>query len=220
MPRSRQSLSTFKLSYLQNLSAWPWKVQLLRLSEEALPKREALCWWRRPSFGKSRDKFRSVGWIPHKYQRAFANFQFLFRAKRLLLLRFPPAAVFVSDCEDGWRGQQWCGTLWTSWPALRLQKRKLQAAHRMMEAGAGMEGKSRRKLDFEDCLRWLGVDWGDPTNSISFSNSPNAPPHMSELSILQAAKLFKTEMFGGNVWRKSCLPKTIRYSKQSTKITK
>ena len=26
-------------------------------------------------------------------------------------------------------------------------------AVQMMEAGAGMEGKSRRKLDFEDCLR-------------------------------------------------------------------
>ena len=140
------------------------------VESEALPKRRSRCWCRLGlSFGKSRDKFRSVGWIPHKYQRAFANFQFLFRAKRLpLLLRF---SLFQIGRMA--RTALWCGTLWTSWPALRLQKREWKKITGCARDGCRAGGKSRRKLDFEDCLRWLVADRGDPTNSISFSNSPN-----------------------------------------------
>ena len=99
------------------------------------------CWWRSPSFGKSRDKSRSVGWIPHKYQRAFANFQFLFRAKRRLL-RF-----FVSDCEDGEDSSD-AGhfePLDQHSDYKRGNGRKLQAAHEM-EAGARGQIKKKTGL--------------------------------------------------------------------------
>ena len=114
---------------------------------------------------KSRAKSRSVEWIPHKYQRALANFQFLFRAKRLVRV---PGLCFRLG---GWRGHQWCGTLWTSWPALRLQKRE-------WEKITGAQGGGGRGANQEEnwTLRIVSDDWswieGIGPIQFLFSNSP------------------------------------------------
>ena len=181
------------------------KSATFQIKWRSITKARNPCWWRSLSFEKSRDKFRSVGWIPHKYQRAFANFQFLFRAKRSPPLRFSLCFRFW-----GWGGrQQWCGTLWTSWPALRLQKRKLQAAQSRSRWRPGQGWRANQEENWT--LRIVSDDWSwiEGIQPIQFL----FPIHQMLPRTCRNSPFCRLQnSLNLNIWRKSCLQKTNQVS--------